>query len=166
MLGNTSSFFSRILPKPTQEDDDENVEETKTIPAPIIATIIAPPYGQRKGWIPRNQEVFLFFISVESSDCACTHSYFFLQDFGDGGAFPEIIVSQYPLNMGRPNNKSSSNAIAVQLDAEGRVKYDVLARQGHRPDKVSITFNYFMCRRHFISVVVLSRKVDPMIVDN
>lgn len=66
-----------------------------------------------------------------------------MQDFGDGGAFPEIIVSQFPLNMGRPNNKSSSNALAVQLDAEGRVKYDVLARQGHRPDKVSSIFYVF-----------------------
>lgn len=39
--------------------------------------------------------------------------------------------------MGRPNNKSSNNALAVQLDAEGRVKYDLLARQGHKPDKVN-----------------------------
>lgn len=60
-----------------------------------------------------------------------------LQDFGDGGAFPEIIVSQYPLDMGRPNVKSTSNSVAVQLDAEGKIKYDVLARQGHRKDKVN-----------------------------
>ncbi len=36
-----------------------------------------PPYGQRRGWIPRS-----------------------LDDYGDGGAFPEIMVAQYPLNMG------------------------------------------------------------------
>lgn len=60
----------------------------------------------------------------------------FFQDFGDGGAFPEIIVAQYPLNMGRPNYKSTSNALAVQLDHEGKVKYDVIARQGHHKDKV------------------------------
>ncbi len=66
-----------------------------------------------------------------------TVSIFFLQDLDDGGAYPEIIVPQYPLDMGRPNSKSTSNAVAVQLDAEGRVKYDILARQGHNKDKVS-----------------------------
>ena len=47
-------------------------------------------------------------------------------DFGDGGAFPEIHVAQYPMDMGRPDPRGSgsgkkSNAIAVQLDAEGKV---------------------------------------------
>ena len=37
-----------------------------------------PAYGQRKGWIPRS-----------------------LDDYGDGGAFPEIHIAQYPLNMGK-----------------------------------------------------------------
>ena len=55
-------------------------------------------------------------------------------DFGDGGAFPEIHVAQYPMDMGRPDPRGSgsgkkSNAIAVQLDAEGKVKYDLIARQ-------------------------------------
>ena len=34
--------------------------------------------------------------------------------------------------------ETTNNAIAVQLDAEGKVKYDVLARQGHSKDKVVI----------------------------
>ena len=54
-------------------------------------------------------------------------------DFGDGGAFPEIHFAQYPMDMGRPDPKSGpgkkSNALAVQLDAEGKVKYDLIARQ-------------------------------------
>lgn len=33
-----------------------------------------PPYGQRKGYLPRTAE-----------------------DFGDGGAFPEIHIAQFPL---------------------------------------------------------------------
>ena len=37
-----------------------------------------PAYGHRKGWVPRS-----------------------LEDYGDGGAFPEIHVAQYPLNMGK-----------------------------------------------------------------
>jgi len=59
-----------------------------------------------------------------------------VQDFGDGGAFPEIPVAQYPLNMGREGKESTSNALAVQLDAQGKIKYDILARQGHSKDKV------------------------------
>lgn len=71
-----------------------------------------PPYGQRSGWRPRNQE-----------------------DFGDGGAFPEIPVAQYPLDMGR-KGKSSSNALTLQVDGEGRVKYDAIARQGHSENRI------------------------------
>lgn len=44
------------------------------IGALVSAKIAAPPYGQRKDWIPRTEA-----------------------DFGDGGAFPEIHVAQYPL---------------------------------------------------------------------
>ena len=75
-----------------------------------------PPYGHRRGWTPR-----------------C------LEDFADGGAFPEIICAQYPLNMGR--KKETSNAVAMQLDATGKVKYDAIARQGHTRDKVFIFNN-------------------------
>jgi SNW domain-containing protein 1 len=71
-----------------------------------------PPYGKRSGWRPRGQE-----------------------DFGDGGAFPEIPVAQYPLDMGR-KGQSSSNALAVQVDAEGKVKYDAIARQGHSDQRI------------------------------
>ncbi|KAK9872575.1 hypothetical protein WA026_018707 [Henosepilachna vigintioctopunctata] len=38
--------------------------------------------------------------------------------------------------MGSKGKESTSNAIAVQLNAEGKVKYDVLARQGHSKDKI------------------------------
>jgi SNW domain-containing protein 1 len=71
-----------------------------------------PPYGDRAGWRPRGQE-----------------------DFGDGGAFPEIPVAQYPLDMGR-KSQSSSTALAVQVDAEGKVKYDAIARQGHNDKRI------------------------------
>lgn len=39
--------------------------------------------------------------------------------------------------MGAPNKKKS-NALAVQLDSEGKVKYDAIARQGHAKDRVSV----------------------------
>lgn len=71
-----------------------------------------PSYGSRAGWRPRSAE-----------------------DYDDGGAFPEIPVAQYPLDMGRKSS-SSSNALAVQLDAEGKVKYDAIARQGHNDKRI------------------------------
>lgn len=80
----------------------------------MSAKVAAPPYGQRRGWVPRTEA-----------------------DFGDGGAFPEIPVAQYPLGMGAPENAhKKSNALAVQLDQTGKVKYDVIARQGHAKDKI------------------------------
>lgn len=49
------------------------------------------------------------------------------------------MVAQYPLGMGAPNsNKGTSNALAVQLDQSGKIKYDAIARQGHSKDKVCI----------------------------
>jgi len=32
--------------------------------------------------------------------------------------------------------KSTSNALAVQLDAHGKIKYDAIAKYGHGKDKV------------------------------
>ena len=32
--------------------------------------------------------------------------------------------------------QTTSNALAVQLDADGKIKYDAIARQGHGKDKV------------------------------
>ena len=77
------------------------------------ARSIAPPYGARRGFIPRNEN-----------------------DYGDGGAFPEIHVAQYPLDMGAPNSGKKSNALALQTDQTGKIKYDIIARQGHAKDKI------------------------------
>ena len=57
------------------------------------------------------------------------------EDYGDGGAFPEILVAQYPLDMGR-KSAPSSNALALQVDAAGKVKYDAIARQGHNENRI------------------------------
>lgn len=75
--------LSCILPPPIQSvwdrDDERRQKALLNQPTALVsAQTIAPPYGQRRGWVPRN-----------------------LTDFGDGGAFPEIHVAQYPLDMGR-----------------------------------------------------------------
>ena len=46
---------------------------------------------------------------------------------------------------------SSTNALPVQLDSQGRVKYDALVRQGHRKDKVQgETFNRLIFSNRFM----------------
>ena len=91
-------------------DDDSKVASLR-IPAP-------PPYGMRgKGnWVPKK-----------------------IEDFGDGGAYPEIQHVQYPLGMGLPQgNKSGSksNALALQVDQQGQVDYAAIARQGHSSERI------------------------------
>lgn len=43
-------------------------------------------------------------------------------------------MAQYPFEMGR--KKKTSNALALQVDAEGKIKYDAIARQGQGKEKV------------------------------
>lgn len=71
--------LASALPAPINVSwDNINAENTirglPSIGALVSARVAAPPYGKRKGWIPRSEA-----------------------DFGDGGAFPEIQVVQYPL---------------------------------------------------------------------
>ncbi|KAH8888723.1 hypothetical protein GQ53DRAFT_229563 [Thozetella sp. PMI_491] len=117
--------LARALPKPkyTGEDEELRSQQLSSGPRVISANQIdetqivlkrsgPPPYGQRGGWRPRAPE-----------------------DFGDGGAFPEIPLAQYPLNMGK-KGASTTNALAVQVDGEGKVDYDAIARQGHSRDRI------------------------------
>uniref|UniRef100_A0AAQ4PMZ2 SNW domain-containing protein 1 n=1 Tax=Gasterosteus aculeatus aculeatus TaxID=481459 RepID=A0AAQ4PMZ2_GASAC len=91
---------------------EEKLRAQKSYSTALVSSRKEPPlYETRKGWVPRS-----------------------LEDFGDGGAFPEIHVAQFPLEMGR--KKKTSNALAVQVDAEGKIKYDAIARQGQGKDKV------------------------------
>lgn len=87
-----------------------------------------PAYGSRTGWRPRSPD-----------------------DFGDGGAFPEVPVAQYPLGMGK-TSATSSNALAIQVDAQGKVKYDAIARQGHNDKRIVHT--------SFSSLIPLRQRAD------
>lgn len=105
------SALSRVLPNPKyQEPDtgahfDREADESRTQTRSLLQ-IGPPPQGHRHGWAPRTQA-----------------------DFGDGGAFPEINIAQYPLEMGL-KTKTSGGALALQVDSEGKIKYDAIARQG------------------------------------
>ncbi len=67
-----------LLPAPSNraaDRDDERGKRIQLAGGALVATT-APPYGHRKGWVPRKPE-----------------------DFGDGGAFPETPVAQFPLGL-------------------------------------------------------------------
>jgi len=83
---------------------------------------LAPPYGSRVGWIPRA-----------------------IEDYGDGGAFPEIHVAQYPLNMGKKGGNSQTQQegqiVSLTTDESGNVNYDAVVKQGHSKGVVVWTKN-------------------------
>ncbi|MCO5588702.1 hypothetical protein L7F22_042661 [Adiantum nelumboides] len=87
----------------------ERVEQGKP-PAPKIKQV--PPYGKRAGFIPRRVE-----------------------DFGDGGAFPEIHVAQYPLHMGRKEEKNDAKILPISVDAAGNIAFDAIVKQGENASK-------------------------------
>ncbi|RAK80330.1 SKIP/SNW domain-containing protein [Aspergillus fijiensis CBS 313.89] len=116
----------KALPKPKYTGEEEELPQHAQPRGPrvvgpgqldesqiVLRRTGPPPYQNRAGWRPRAPE-----------------------DFGDGGAFPEILVAQYPLDMGRKGTASTSNALAVQVDAEGKVKYDAIARRGHGDNRI------------------------------
>uniref|UniRef100_A0A7S3TIY6 SKI-interacting protein SKIP SNW domain-containing protein n=1 Tax=Strombidinopsis acuminata TaxID=141414 RepID=A0A7S3TIY6_9SPIT len=74
----------------------------------------APPQGQRKGWIPRSQA-----------------------DFADGGAFPEVHVAQFPLEMGRKGGRAQAQTLALTTDGSGRPDHAAaIASVGQRAGKI------------------------------
>uniref|UniRef100_A0AC34GHP1 Uncharacterized protein n=1 Tax=Panagrolaimus sp. ES5 TaxID=591445 RepID=A0AC34GHP1_9BILA len=74
-----------------------------------------PPYGKRAGFLPRAVE-----------------------DFGDGGAFPEIHIAQFPLGMGKDSQRGAagSKTVALQYDESGKLRFDALVKQGHDKSKI------------------------------
>ncbi|KAI6005778.1 pre-mRNA-processing protein 45 [Pisolithus albus] len=102
------------LPQPIHTStvvDDEEFQQPISSQAIVTRTPI-PPYGRRKGWKPTSQE-----------------------DFGDGGAYPECHIAQYPLNLGKKKTQAG-NTLALQVDSEGNVRYDAIAHQGQRQGKI------------------------------
>ena len=78
-----------------------------------VKAIPVPPYGKRSGFVPRKPE-----------------------DFGDGGAFPEIHVAQYPLGMGRRDEKGGSKILPLTVDAQGKVRFDAVVKQNENASKI------------------------------
>ncbi|KAK5116226.1 mRNA splicing protein [Meristemomyces frigidus] len=125
-VAGSSKSLSNALPRPRYTGENEELPTHTQQKGPrvvnaheiesqqlVVKRSGPPPYGQRSGWRPRNPE-----------------------DFGDGGAFPEVPVVQYPLDMGKKGAASTSNALAIQVDGDGKVKYDAIARRGHGEGRI------------------------------
>ena len=101
------------LPQPSR--NYERPEAAKPAVSATSAAVYAPPpYGRRKNFKP-------------------TH----VEDFGDGGAFPEIPMDQFPLGMGRPDTaKTIGSTLAVTVSGDGTATYDAIVKQGANRLKV------------------------------
>jgi len=112
--------LSKSLPKPRYTGEEEDLaNSTRVLSVEQLESHMAqrqnapPAYGHRQGWRPRAAE-----------------------DFAHGGAFPEVHVAQYPLDMGRKGTPSTSNALVRRVDGEGKTKYDEIARRGHSDARI------------------------------
>lgn len=74
------------------------------------------PYGRRAGFVPRRPD-----------------------NFGDGGAFPEVHVAQYPLSMGLGAAAPRSRVLPLTVDTHGCIAYDGVVRQGENSGKTVYT---------------------------
>ncbi|KAJ2661797.1 mRNA splicing protein [Coemansia sp. RSA 1200] len=112
------SSISQFLPEPKHSVSSQQYQQSKSAAMPAetrlvgTATSHIPPYGKRKGWTPKTA-----------------------QDYGDGGAYPEIHILQYPRGLGL-KTAQKGNAIAKQVDGDGNVSYDALAQYGRRSTEV------------------------------
>ncbi|KAH7341108.1 SKIP/SNW domain-containing protein [Rhizoctonia solani] len=100
--------LASLLPKPVNAPIEDEEEIKAPVTTALAPAVVIPPYGQRTGWRPTSQA-----------------------HFGDGGAYPECHVAQYPLDLGK-KKANPGNTLALQVDAEGNVQYDAIAQQGHR----------------------------------
>ena len=73
------------------------------------------------------------------------------------------------MNLGRPEHErnvgNKTTALAVQLDATGKVKYDLIARQGHGKDKVPKLFSFFTCPNLYLICLFLPQIVYSKYTD-
>eukprot|EP01132_Coremiostelium_polycephalum_P007899 gene7899-9718_t len=125
------SSLSSILPIPKQSYNNEDEhplfqqqpqisqqqqQQQQQLNKPVK---IIPPYRKRKGYQPKEPE-----------------------DFGDGGAFPEIHIVQFPLGMGKKKstittttsnsniNSSNKSIVPISVDESGRVKHEAVIGNG------------------------------------
>ena len=123
--------ISAFLPKPKNTHKfassigkDSNInamQSSKSLPSEPAAASAgsltvggSPPYRLRGNWTPKT-----------------------LSDYGDGGAFPEIHMAQYPRGIGlKKTAVAAGNTIALRVDESGSVRYDAIARIGKSANQI------------------------------
>ncbi|KAK9275660.1 hypothetical protein L1049_022927 [Liquidambar formosana] len=107
----TSSYYDHSNDQWFRQRFSSSVEAERST---VIKPNPVPPYLKRAGFVPRK-----------------------LEDFGDGGAFPEIHIAQYPLDMGRNKTaKPGSKILPVTVDSHGNVAYDAIVRLNENASKI------------------------------
>ncbi|KPV72312.1 uncharacterized protein RHOBADRAFT_46766 [Rhodotorula graminis WP1] len=135
-----SSLPAPLHSAPVDDTPSASAQPQQASSALAVQGANIPSYGHRKGWKPKSQH-----------------------DFGDGGAYPECHVAQYPLELGRKKASpssferarsctSSGNTLALQVDADGNVNYGAIAQQGQR--------NGVHVQSSFKDLVPLSQRTD------
>lgn len=111
-----ASLLSRLpTPQGAHESSSPGVSVSANEPQnAVVGSNVgrAPPYGKRAGFVPRREE-----------------------DFGDGGAFPEIHVAQYPKGLGKSGPKTTSKTLATTVDEKGRTTQDAIVKQGENRER-------------------------------
>lgn len=117
----TSFLFNSLLPQPLHApaiSDDEDYLLPSHVPQgssqsqSVILRNVIPPYGQRKGWKPSSQEDYgNYSCSLFRLDWYSLARYV----TGDGGAYPECHIAQYPLEMGRKKVRISIRSFGGKL---------------------------------------------------
>lgn len=111
-MASITSLLPRAKHDTTKSEISSDVDDK--LRKDLVKSRDIPPYGARQKWRPKCQN-----------------------DFGDGGAYPEVHVAQYPLNMGRKSQKKTvNNALTLQVDSEGQAKYDAIAKRGHSTARI------------------------------
>lgn len=128
---------------PTQQTDDYH----QKAPESVKVSLKAPPYEERCSAAAQASSMSPEERRGSSSKLFVPRS---LQDFDDGGAFPEIHIAQYPRHMGNPHLKKKGNTagttqggaqttsraiVNVEVDKDGDVSYDAIVKGGTNADK-------------------------------
>jgi SNW domain-containing protein 1 len=155
------------IPAPTRDltDDGPALKPVRAAHVtPRSAVKEPPPYGKRQGFVPRRLEDFgngapgahrrggapggrASPSRCLASRCLASRSLIRGRPApAAGGAFPEIHVAQYPLDMGRPDKRAAAGGasgagagggqtLALTVDGEGDINYDAVLKQGRNANK-------------------------------
>ncbi|KAF1775001.1 SKI-interacting protein, SKIP [Phytophthora cactorum] len=87
---------------------------------------------------------------------------------GDGGAYPELHIAQFPLGMGKKggngSSKNNSGTLALQVRGkDGKVSYDAIVTQQHR-DKTKVYTNSVTSRDEEVETANRTRDALQVLV--